>query len=144
VLRGAALSLILAVSTVSSAPFARSLRTQLTQRTGVPVTLVSCPARVPLRRGAVFTCRVRFTSHDRTPVRVRLTDAHGRYSAHLRDVLVRHLERQLDHARRADAPFRCPARRAVRRGDRFTCPGRGAVAAITQLGDGRVTYAFAR
>jgi hypothetical protein len=73
-------------------------------------------------------------------VRVRLTDDRGHYSARLRDLLLRHLERQLRRA--AHARFRCPKRRAVARGDRFTCTAKSTVARVRQLGDGRVRYSF--
>src|SRR3954451_19023275 len=86
---------ILAFAAISSTPFEHSLRPTLTKRTGVRVTRVSCPSRVPLKAGATFTCHVRFASHDRSPVRVRLRDDKGRYTARLRDLLLRHLERQL-------------------------------------------------
>jgi hypothetical protein len=142
----APLATILAFTAVASAPFERSLRANLSHRTGVRVTLVSCPRRVPLRARASFTCFVRFASHDRTPVRVRLTDDRGHYTARLRDLLLRHLERQLARAARrkgfADDRFRCPKRRAVAKGDRFTCTGTARLARIQQLGDGRVRYRF--
>ena len=135
-----ALAAILAVMAVSSGPYERSLRASLSARTGVRVTLVSCPRRVKLAAGARFTCFVRFASHDRTPVRVRLTDEKGHYVARLRDLLLRHLERQLRRA--GHATFRCPKRRAVAKGDRFTCRSKTTVARIRQLGDGRVRYSF--
>jgi hypothetical protein len=136
---------VLAFAAVSSAPFERSLRSTLTERTGVRVTHVGCPSRVPLRARATFTCHVRFSSHDRSPVRVRLKDTKGRYSSRLRDLLVRHLESQLARsARKRDlsGPFTCPKRRAVAKGDRFTCTAETTVARIRQLGDGRVRFTF--
>ena len=137
----ALLSTILAVMAVSSAPYERSLRATLGSRTGVRVTLVSCPRRVKLAAGTRFTCFVRFASGDRTPVRVRLTDDQGHYRARVRDLLLRHLEHQLRRA--GHARFRCPKRRAVARGDRFTCTSKATVARVRQLGDGRVRYRFA-
>jgi hypothetical protein len=136
------LSTILAVAAVSSAPYERSLRANLGSRTGVRVTLVSCPRRVKLTAGTRFTCFARFASHDRSPVRVRLTDDRGHYTARLRDLLLRHLERQLRRA--GHARFRCPKRRAVAKGDRFTCRAKTTVARVRQLGDGRVRYRFSR
>jgi len=136
----APLATILAVLAVSSAPYERSLRATLSARTGVRVTLVSCPHGIALRQGFRFTCHVRFSSGDRTPVRVRLTDASGHYTARLRDLLLRHLERQLRRA--GHHRFRCPRRRAVARGDRFTCRSKTTVARVRQLGDGRVRYRF--
>ena len=136
----ALVSAILAVMAVSSAPYERSLRANLTKRTGVRVTLVSCPRRVKLAAGTRFTCIARFASRDRSPVRVRLTDDKGHYAARLRDLLLRHLERQLRRA--GHARFRCPKRRAVAKGDRFTCTSKTTVAHIRQLGDGRVRYFF--
>src|SRR4051794_36570109 len=121
----APLAAILAFAAVSSAPFERSLRSTLSARTGVRVTLVSCPDRVPLRARATFSCHARFASHDRSPVRVRLRDDSGRYTARLRDLLIRHLESQLARAAREkdlDGPFACPKRRAGAQGDRLTCP----------------------
>jgi hypothetical protein len=139
-LAAAPIATILAVMAVSSAPYEHSLRANLAARTGVRVTLISCPSRVKLEKGTRFTCFARFASHDRTPVRVRLTDANGHYTARLRDLLLRHLERQLRRA--GHATFRCPKRRAVARGDRFTCTSKATVARIRQLGDGRVRYSF--
>jgi len=138
----ALVSTILAVMAVSSGPYERSLRANLSARTGVRVTLVSCPRRVKLAAGTRFTCFVRFASRDRTPVRVRLTDDKGHYAARLRDLLLRHLERQLRRA--GHARFRCPRRRAVARGDRFTCTSKTTVARVRQLGDGRVRYRFSK
>ena len=138
----APLAAVLAVAAVSSAPYERNLRASLSANTGVRVTRVSCPHGIALRTGARFTCFVRFASRDHSPVRVRLTDTSGHYTARLRDLLVRHLERQLRRA--GHARFRCPRRRAVARGDRFTCTSKATVAHIRQLGDGRVRYRFTR
>src|SRR4051794_14389497 len=110
----APLATILAVLAVSSAPYERSLRTTLSARTGVGVTLVSCPHGIALRQGFRFTCHVRFSSGDRTPVRVRLTDASGHYSARLRGLLLRHLEGPL--RRRGRHRRRGPGRGGVVRG----------------------------
>ena len=139
-----------AAESVDSAPFEKSIRQELTRRTGVEATTVACPQKVTVKDNQRFTCQAHFVSGDRSPVDVRLRGHTGRYSAKLRNVLLRHLEDELAEALQkqegTSARFTCPAARRVRRDDRFSCKAEGQdgtiTARITQQGGGRVRYVF--
>lgn len=134
-------------ASVPGTVFAPSLERQLTRDTKVEATSVRCPKRVEVRDGRTFDCVVRFASGDRGPVRVTLRGTRGRYGARLVNLMMRHIEDQLEEALDGAAQVTCPPGRRIRRGDRFTCTARAdgdrSVLRVRQLGDGRVTYLLA-
>lgn len=134
-------------ASVPGTAFAPSLKRQLTRDTKVRAISVRCPKTVQVRDGRTFECVVRFVSGDRGPVRVTLRGTRGRYGARLVNLMMRHIEDQLEEALDGAAKVTCPFGRKIRRGDRFTCTARAdgdrSTLRVRQLGDGRVTYLLA-
>lgn len=135
-------------ATVAGSDVADAVAQKLSASTEVKVTKMTCPAKVEVRKGERVTCQGRFASGDRTPVTVTLTDDKGAFKARIVNLLMRHLEDQLEAAVSVKTKVTCPKTRKVKKGDRFTCAVRATngdkgTFKITQTGDGLVRYKLA-
>ena len=157
-LRAATLSVLLGTAllgtgaaqaaTVAGSTVADAVAEKLSASTKVKVTKMTCPDEVDVRKGERITCQGRFESGDKTPVRVTLTSDQGAFKARIVNLLMRHLEDQLEAAINVKTKVTCPKTRKVKKGDRFTCKvkatnGDKGTFKITQTGDGLVRYKLA-
>lgn len=130
--------------------FAKALKPELTKSLKVRATKVTCPKRVNNRKGGVFHCTARFVSGDSVRVRVKLLDRNGSFRMSLADVMLRHLETQLEGylpQEAEGATVQCPRKRTVKKNDKFTCTAVRDDASvgkyeITQMGNGLVKYGW--
>ena len=145
---GAAAPAASAATTVSGTKIAASVKKRLTATQGVTAKKVTCPAKVVVRKGNVFTCQSTFVNGDRSALKITLTDATGTYRLKLVSLLLRKVETDLEKvlARKGvTATVTCPKARKVRKDDTFTCAakaddGKTGVFDMTQTGDGLVKF----
>lgn len=138
-------------ATVSGTKIARALKPALTAQQHTTVTSVSCPSKVTIAAGGKFSCTARFSSGDKSPVKVRFKDSTGRYAWALQNLLIKKLEKTLETAadksgiNSPDAD--CPNVRRIEKGDEFICDvfgsgGSGGTYTVRQTGLGRVKYSL--
>jgi hypothetical protein len=117
---------------------------------GVKVTKATCPKTVKNKKKTSFKCTTTFASTDKIAVLVTLTDTNGGFKVKLVDMLMRHLETQLERISKIAAMkgvVACPAKRAIKKNDKFVCnvtkDGQpSGTIEITQQGNGKVAYAY--
>src|SRR6478672_5075373 len=135
-------------ATVSGSKIASALKPALTAQQHTTATSVVCPSKITVVAGGKFNCSAKFSSGDKSPVKVRFKDSTGRYAWALQNLLVKKLQKTLA----ADAKKHgitspevvCPKVRKIEKGDEFICNaigsgGNGGTYTVTQKGLGRVT-----
>ena len=138
-------------ATVSGSKIAKALKPALTAQQNTTATSVSCPSTVTIVAGGKFHCTARFSSGDKSPVKVRFKDSTGRYSWALQNLLIKKLEKSIEASadkngiNSPDAD--CPNVRRIEKGDEFVCDvfgsgGSGGTYTVRQTGLGRVKFSL--
>lgn len=136
--------------TVPGKEIASALRSELPKTMGVKARKATCPKSIKNKKGQTAKCKLTFVSGDVVGVKITLTDTNGGFKPKLLDMLMRHLEGQLEGTiKDFKARVVCPEGRTVKKADTFTCDiykERSLVGFydLTQVGDGRVRYAAPR
>lgn len=130
--------------------FAKGIKSDVSRIAGVRARSVKCPKTINTRKGKTYRCDARFSSGDKARIRVRFVDRRGGFRLDLMDMLLRHLETQLERRvpeNHKGATVTCPARRTVKKNDTFRCLAEREGAQVgyfdlTQIGGARVRFSY--